>query len=257
MPFEQEDLKWLQDATKEELALFINSFKLAGNSKMILSGCVASASGPDVAITAGLLIIDNELVTYGGGTITIGAGANTYDFEVDTDYDSAGLETYENGTPHNTYQTSFASIGAVAGAQTQQQVIDYFNGIQRLHHYFHATAQETWKYPTLHASVTNNPASGYGGSHAVRYRKGMDKKISLGGTFTQPASSTPIYPSPIYTLPVGYRPANKVVLSMAVPNPTDAIYPRQVIIETNGDVKVDQSTTATSHSFDGLSFPLD
>lgn len=257
MPFEQEDLKYLQDATKEEIMAVIGAFKNPAGW-MVVSGCVASDAGSgDVAVSAGWVIFGGELGYYAGSTIADTAGNfPTPEFDTDVLVDAAGTEVFEDGTTHDTYlNTSIILIGT-GSALNQAQYIAAINGFPRIQNYFHKAVMEDWVKPILDpAAVT---PTGYS-SEVLQYRKTYGNRVELSGSFS-------VYPGlglgiVLFTLPVEYRPNQRRYLSMnakglAAPDLTG--FYTDLWINTDGTVVCNSEPTNTIHYLlHGLSYELE
>lgn len=262
MPFEQEDLKWLQDATKEELAVIANSFRKSG-TVLVLSGCVATPDGGgDVNVSGGWLMINDELVYWTASTIPDSGGTFQIPaFEVDTDYDAAGNEEYEDGNTHDTYQRTFANVGHTAGSYTQAQYMAYFNDLPRLQNYFEDKIMQAWQTPTVHASAsTPSAAFSPSGNTPVKYRKTGWNRIELTGDFSFPSASGSGLV--LFTLPVGYRPDARRYFKMLLAGLTTAQddannFYSKLEIRTNGDVMINaHATDILQYCLHGISFEL-
>lgn len=258
MPFDQEDLAWIQDATKEELILFLKEFRIAPSGVMILSGCVATASGADVAVSAGVLLIDDELTEFSAITIPSGS-LLTPSFTVGTQYDVNGDEVYEDGNTHSTYQDKFAILTLAPGVLTQSAFIDAVNSDQKMKEFWQVNSViEDWISPLVSPPATNNsPSFSPGGNTPPQYRKMEGNRVELSGSFTHTAVASGV----IFNLPAGYRPDKRVYLPMIrTAHATISDHQLSLRIDTDGNVRIGNGYTLSATDefcIDGLSFPLE
>lgn len=114
----------------------------------------------------------------------------------------------------------------------------------------------SWNAASLHANVIESPstAPAMTGSKVVSYGLAQNNHVALCGTCTVPDSGTSV--GPLFTLPVGFRPATTRFLRQATTGfATYSQYNGLVEIRANGQVYIYQDGSSdVTLSFDGLSF---
>lgn len=258
MPFDQDDLAWMQDATKEEIIAFVKPFRAASSGVMIITGCVASAAGADVNITPGTMLIDDELCFYAGETVPSGS-LLTPQFNVGTQHDSSGDETYQDSSVHQTYEEKYAVLFQTPGVNSQLAYINIINSLPQLRHAWQFNSViEDWKAPVVNAPALT-PALSFspGADTPLQYRKMEGNRVELAGSFSHTAAASGV----IATLPVGYRPNKRVYLPMLrVNNAGISDYLFSLRVDTDGSLRIGNNTNllnADEFCVDGLSFPLE
>lgn len=117
MPLHKEDFEFEQDAVRNALR------GVAPNENCVLWGCFLSASGGDFHLTEGMVVIDKEIFYVpahtvegndGGGSGIYTASnyqwptgtsfGNDFSFEIVTDWDPQGSDTFHDGNTKDTYR---------------------------------------------------------------------------------------------------------------------------------------------------------
>jgi hypothetical protein len=110
MPFELDDLDYLQngvnEAFKDLLSTFDNSF--------VLTGCEVTTAVPNYNVSAGIIVLEGEVLPFAGGSIAISINP-TY-FELAATFDPAGNEVFQDTNTFDTYAIRSVVL-ATAGVQ--------------------------------------------------------------------------------------------------------------------------------------------
>ena len=109
MPLEGDDLIWMQDAFKEALQGVTANFSDAEDGYLILSGCIYVFNGTTYSVSAGFVMLNNEICYHAGSTGI--SNLSNASFRIVTTYDAAGNDVFQDGQSKNTY----AIRNAVAG----------------------------------------------------------------------------------------------------------------------------------------------
>jgi len=110
MPFELDDLDYLQNGINEA---FKDMFSAYGDS-FVLTGCEVTTAVPNYNVSAGLIVLNGEVLPFAGGSVPI--SLNVDYFELSITYDPAGNEVFQDTSTHDTYAIRSAVL-ASAGVQ--------------------------------------------------------------------------------------------------------------------------------------------
>lgn len=256
MPFEQDDLDWMQNGLIEAINRIIESMAL-GETTVILKGVEASANMSSVEISAGLIWREGKILSFGSTTQN---PTNTPELDTDTTYDAAGNDTFKDSVDRDTYRQDHAVIAQGGAAMTQQEFIDEVNGWPRLKDYWHETVMEDWNNLTLLGSWTGAGVSfDYSGNGPgnPQYRKTHAKRVELRGVIGHASGAT----GTIATLPVGYRPEAGRIVAVPLLNSQDITpYQSMLMIHPNGNMTLRFGgitlSTYTDFCLDGISFDI-
>lgn len=133
-PIELDDLRWMDESYRNAFFGILSAFGISPAETFVLSGCVKTITGSTVTVTEGYLSIAGEVLFLPAQSYAVPSGVDEDYFELDISYDPTGLETFENGTPHNTYEIRNAKISVgtpttgtvtlVSGVKTIFEVIE-------------------------------------------------------------------------------------------------------------------------------------
>lgn len=227
-PFEMDDLRFMingiQEAFKGVLS-GIGGYDNGATGK--LSGCKDNGSG---VVSPGFLAINGEVLYYPGGSwppITPGPGKSLH-FKLESIFDSGGLETFENGSSHDTWEIRRAVL-----------VYEVASGPVVIHDDQRAVylGEST---PLYQSSLSNSWADQNGEN--VSYLKSSTSLLSLIGAAFGPLANKN---NTIFTLPVDFRPAlTKQIPINVLESPSLAFKPQMLLIGSNGDIKLDPAYTS-------------
>lgn len=118
MPFQGEDIDWMQDAMLEGIKGISYPFVKKYSGNCILSGCDISYSGGSATITEGYVMIDFEVCYCAAQTVAVTSLAAS-SLKVSSSYDPEGLEVFADNVSRDTYEVRIAVIsdGLNSGAE--------------------------------------------------------------------------------------------------------------------------------------------
>jgi len=109
VPFNWDDLGWLQASIKEAIYGIISAFGIAPADSFRISGCSVSIAGSDYTTTAGWLSYNGEIMYVPAHTTTKQAGQLIY-WEPDESYDPSGAKLDIDGDPVDCYKVRVAKM---------------------------------------------------------------------------------------------------------------------------------------------------
>lgn len=121
MPFELDDLDFMQEATKDGIKGLLHEFASKNSGNLILSGCKVSPNGSNFDISAGYVMLDYEVLSFVGATNI--ATSQPY-FELDVSYDPAGNDVFFDNVSRDTYEVRKATHNTSVPAGTNVQLLD-------------------------------------------------------------------------------------------------------------------------------------
>jgi hypothetical protein len=218
MPFEGDDLLWMQDAFRTGFGLLADFFTTASafnDGSCILKGVNLSAGSGNITYSPGTMFIAGELCSLAGG-VAVGAQGNETQWwiELESFADPAGTQIFADAVAKDTYQVRRAKVTNSAtipseGAM-QFALLDSYKVIN------------TFVPTTLLNGLTAEALN------PVSVRKNH-RYITFTGSMT--SDGTTASGSEIFTLPLYYRPAaNKTFLSHTVDSGSNA---RLILITVN------------------------
>lgn len=249
MPLNLEDFVWLdsciRDAFKGLTSAFGGNFTLSGCELDLFAGTYA----------AGYVVMDGEILKVDGGSIPALSPGDILYWTLDLSYDSGGTETFGNGNVNDTYEYRKARM--VAGTPsvgempiTVPTLLDYISQYVQLNGAFALKKQEDWiLVGTNGAPAFENGWVDYNSAQfgQLRFMKDNFGFVTITGAV---GSGTVGSTTPIFHLPVGYRPAYQE--SYIVPADNLAIPGgnafHRIIIYPDGKVAI---TAATAADFTG------
>ncbi len=227
-PFELDDIRFMMDGIKEAFKGILSGIGGYDNGATgKLSGCKDNGSG---VVSSGFVAINGEVLYYPGGLwppITPGPGKSLH-FKLDVTYDSAGLETFENGSSHDTWEIRRAVL-----------VYEIASGPVVIHD--DQRAVYLGESTALYQASLSNSWSDQNGEN-VSFLKSSTSLLSLIGASFGPLANAN---NTIFTLPVDFRPAvTKQIPINVLEVPSLAFKPQMLLIQNNGNVKLDPAYTA-------------
>jgi hypothetical protein len=187
-PFDLDDIRFEQNAIREAFKGMLSALSIPVETNGILSGC--ESDGTDV--TAGFVVIDHEILYFPGSVlpgITPGPG-KLHHFRLSVSYDSNGLETFENGSSHDTWEIRTAELiyNTPSGSYVDLTGVRLAEG-------------EKWR--TVGDPGEPSILNGWSLGNSVRFRKSPDGGVVLRGSLTNTLASAL---SVLLNMPLGYRP---------------------------------------------------
>lgn len=226
-PFELDDLRFMINGIKEAFKGVISG--IGGYDNLAtgkLSGCVDNAS---TTVSSGFVAIDGEVLYYPGGpwpALTPGPGKVLH-FTVDSTFDSAGLETFENGTSHDTWEIRRAKL-----------VYEVPVGPYVPHD--DLTPVYLGQNSGITGAVLVNSWADQVGEVASYSKTSTGLIIFKGAAFAPIANKN----DTIFNLPAAFRPGVTVRVPVTVIQLSTLTLANQVlIVGSNGDVKLDSTYT--------------
>lgn len=209
MPFELDDLRWMDDAYRDAFYGLASAFGIDDHESFILSGCAVTITvngNQDIyECSAGYIYYMGEILKVNNHTVSIANNPSTkmVIFDIDISYDPDGNENFEVGGPFDTYEVRNGILKAVNlvapnpympyNAPTIHQVI--VNKIIAL--------GDSWKnVGSVGAQPFENNWNNSVGHEVVSYKKDAFGNVSIKGVAHNMSPT-----SVIFRLPVGYRPA--------------------------------------------------
>lgn len=209
MPFELDDLRWMDDAYREAFYGFASAFGITEADSFKLSGCEVTISvngnNNDYICTSGYIYFKGEVLKVNEHTVSIPNNPENdmVVFDVDVSYDPDGLDVFEDNSSHDTYEIRLGKMKAVNLVQPST----YMN----------------YDAPTIHEIIVNkikalsdswrnidspgNPSFITGWGNAQGYEVVSFKKDAFG-TVTIKGVATNVTPTgTIFKLPIGYLPS--------------------------------------------------
>jgi hypothetical protein len=121
MPFELDDLRWLQDAWRMGFGAILKEFSDANGRKLILSGCEISPNGTNPVthsdISSGYVLIDEEVFLVPAYTNIANSALPQKYYRIATPVaDPSGNDVYEDSTVHDTYIIREAELVTILSA---------------------------------------------------------------------------------------------------------------------------------------------
>lgn len=248
------DIRWEQAAVREGVYGIMSAFGVTAAASFKLSGCDVTIAGSDYSCTAGYISFMGEIFKVDAHTTHKNTGESII-FGVDESYDASGNKTFLDLTTHSTYLIRKAklvsSVITGGGDYMLHNALTIHEIIQN------AIVAETIQTKLMSISgewhlvgATGEPAFQNGWYYAgsgfatVGYMKETLNDIVLKGYVR---NVTPAHGA-IFTLPVGYRPAEVMVFTSVTQYGSATIY-----IQTNGDV-YSMSDTIGYVVLDGIRF---
>lgn len=147
MPFEGDDLLWMQNGIREGIANILTA--MYGNEDIIVSGVSLNQNGTDIHYTEGYVVIDGELLYLPAGTASGVAQEPERAYIVpDISYDMDGADVFADGQTKDTYEIRKAKLGDPL-ASPPAGAIDFSNIDQRRYHEVYevpnSLLQGTWE----------------------------------------------------------------------------------------------------------------
>jgi hypothetical protein len=123
VPFNWDDLGWMQDSVLEAFKGLLSAFDIAENLSFRISGATVTVAGLNYASTEGWLSFKGELCYVPIHNITITAGQNVY-WKVEQIANPAGGKIDSNGDPVDMYLYRVAKLEAVLGHSATRMPFD-------------------------------------------------------------------------------------------------------------------------------------
>jgi len=201
MPFELDDLRWMDDAYREAFYALLSAFGIAPEDSFKLSGCVVTVNGNVYTTTAGYISLNGEILKVNAHSITKSLLHSVY-WVLDVAYDIAGNEIFEDGNSHDTYEVRTAKL-ATGITQLPINVMMYNADYLSDKIASIIPLEENWHYigganePVFENLWTNSPQE-----RPLRFKKDINNYVHIEGVAIDGTMGFGIF-----TLPVGYRPS--------------------------------------------------
>jgi hypothetical protein len=210
-----DDLEWMQSAITETLVALS---KTTGATFIALYGVDMTVAAGNRTWTAGWVLINGELCQVDAGSFPDHPN-NTFNI-VET-FDVTGQDTYEDLNIVQTYKVRKAAITSNLGGATQWDQLKRFSD-------FYANSTQAWLDPALLLGGDWT----YG---IAKFKKNKAFQVQLVGDFVNASIATP-GDATMMTLPIGYRPGNKItIICAAIVNSARVML--HVDIESGGAIK--------------------
>jgi hypothetical protein len=132
MPFEGDDLLWMQDGIRGGIANILTA--MYGNNDIIVTGVSINQNGTDLDYTEGYVVINGELLHLPAGTASGVAQEPERAYIVpDISYDMDGADVFADGQTKDTYEIRKAKLGDPL-ASPPAGAIDFSNIDERRYH---------------------------------------------------------------------------------------------------------------------------
>ncbi|MDB9498561.1 hypothetical protein [Nodularia spumigena] len=260
-PLTLNDFRYADAAVRQALYGVFSAYSdlLPGNG-FIISGCTWVTATAGQSYTAGFIFIAGEIVQCDGGVFPTRPVGESYIWDVVEIADPAGVKVFRNQASNNTYferraviisalvppppSTSYLPLNA---PRLAKKMYDSINSLAL----FANKQQESWSI----VGVTVPYDAGFSnmvGGRGLQFRKDDFGVVTIRGDVAASVVSSPT--TSIFTLPVGYRPTNKEVRTIAFyDNLSGAHYePMELQITTNGRVfpaRTAGNTPSTSNNW--------
>lgn len=256
MPLEGNDLTWMTNGYLEAFKDIMNGFTPPGASAFVISGCVATVSGANVAISAGVVYL-NDRIRHIDAVIKTPSQFRLPEIDEDQTFDPSGDEVFEDGTTHQTYVIDYALIIGSGSLMTQSDYIAAVNALPKLSHVwkFDSVIEPWVTVPVTAPFTTPGSVFDVSGNLPLQCRKMIGGRVELSGSFAHPVGSTGL----IGTLPVGYRPNRRVYVPTLIFIGNGTPREQALRIEPDGTMRLGDShvlTNEAQYGVDGQSFPL-
>ncbi len=243
MPIDLADFDWMDTSVRGALEGFFTAF---GNS-FILSGLsINHVAGTH---TAGWIVLNGEVLPVDAGSIPSLAPGEILHWALDVSYDPGGLEQFESGVTHDTYEVRKAVLTAStpSGGElpvTAPSLMQYIAKYVELNGSFALRRQEPWILVGGGGPIFENGWANYSSPFGpLRFIKDTLGFVVITGAVT---GGTPSSATPIFTLPDGYRPEYQEAFII----PSDSITVvngdafRRIIVYPDGKVSVTAAAAA-------------
>jgi hypothetical protein len=136
MPFELDDLNFMQDAYKEGISALLSQFTTMSPhglpaTHIILSGCEVTPGATHFSVSAGYVMINNEPLYAPAVASVPNANLNNMFYRLHTYNDPAGNDLFEDGILRDTYEVRRAEL-VYLGSGVAYPIIQLNNPILRL-----------------------------------------------------------------------------------------------------------------------------
>ncbi len=202
MPFEGDDIRWLNDGILEAFKAMFFDFGQAHNGNFIISGCHTSFAAGFATITEGYVMLDWEVCYCPAQNVGVTSLAAS-SLKLVTSYDPAGTEVFADAVSRETYanRRAIASDGLNSGVEIPLDT--------------------TARY--FHTENVNNFSSGW--SAATGFTPRAERKgraVFLSGAITGGDTN-----SIGFTLPAPFRPTERRIITTTLSSiqifPTGAV----------------------------------
>lgn len=121
MPFQLDDLDFMQEATKEGMKGLLHEFARQNSGNVVLSGCQVSPNASNFDISEGYVMLDYEVLYFAG--VTNITSDQPY-FELEVTYDPAGNDVFFDNVTRDTYEVRQAKINLSVPAGSNVRLLD-------------------------------------------------------------------------------------------------------------------------------------
>lgn len=248
--FHIDDLNHMQNGMKTMLNELASSLT-QGNSTVLMHGAKITEGGGNTSITAGLAYIDSELFEVVAGTLS-GTGIVDLEYQILEDYLAPSPVTYADLSSRNVHRYRYVVLGKTSARPG--------NYVQAYNPSAFTRLNDNWVKPLLGTDWINKDPNAEGLDVQYNFDQ-LQQKVELRGVCHYVTGAVPASPK-LFTLPVGKRPATKVLRQIYVSSNMagvglDVNTNCACTINVNGDVSVDINVGAgLGYHLDGVYFYL-
>lgn len=231
MPFECDDLRWMQDGYLEAIIALSKGLGLSSPGLFfIIYGCEITDGGSTWDLSAGVCVFDGEVCQVAAQTLTKDTSKYFYLGKVEQN-DSTGQEVFLDSSTNETYKNT-------VGVFTANTVIPLDTGTVLVNTAGVVVEKKDLRY--LHMLYGKGeeyqiPLSSYSGNYdvaAIPFKvKKRGNMIEYGGSFANTTDTSVSTSQLMLTLPLGYRPPGPILIPI---EGTSAV--SYIEIRSNGEV---------------------
>lgn len=231
-PLFSQDFTLLENAPFEALKNILSEFHDINNSQFIVSGCNYSVAAGIITLTAGVIVIEGEILEVDAQTISEPVSGNHVYFTVDTTYDPAGTRLFLDANTYETWEVRKAIL--FSGPVLPPNVLDY-NQVPKIHNQIRERLKSN-SQPWQEIGSYNSPVGGLylPGTTLRRYAMiDIDNFVNFDGVMY---AEDPSINQVLFNIPAPFRPLTNRKFNI---HQLDASNPdASLIIEilTNGNV---------------------
>jgi len=122
MPFEGDDLKYMQDAFIEGFRFLLKAFS-PDEDNFILQGVEITEDSGVTTLSPGLVVLSYEILEFPGASFPT-SDINSKAIVLDVSYDAQGNEVFADNVSKDTYEVRKCKIATSTGVQEELQVTD-------------------------------------------------------------------------------------------------------------------------------------
>lgn len=209
MPVTLDDFRFADQANRNAFYALMTAFGVSQAESFKISGCTVVRNGNTFSCAAGYISLAGEICKVDAHSINV-LPYQSAKFQLHISYDPAGLKAYEVGTMHDCYQIRKAQLVATtAQYPSTDMYYDALTLIEVIRNKVVALGDTSWH----RVGTTGEPIflNGFQQStdqdaSTVAFRKDAMGRVQLKGTVSHAAGQQ----GAVFTLPVGYRPAENL-----------------------------------------------